>query len=157
MKCCLANRIDDWTKRLQQLSALDKAALRQLWLEFFGQPAVRQLRRELMVPILAYRLQEKALGGLQVKEQNRLRALTAGDRRQRLPRLAAGPQIKPGTQLIREWQAETHRVVVAAQGFEYRGKTYSSLSQIALCITGTRWSGPLFFGLRQSAPRRARN
>jgi hypothetical protein len=135
---------------LQQLPTLDKAHLWRLWLELFGQPATPRLRRELMVPILAYRLQEKELGELPVRQRNRLRALTMEDRGIALTRIVTVPQIKRGTQLIREWQGETHRVVAAAQGFEYGEKTYSSLSQIARLITGTRWSGPLFFGLRQA-------
>jgi hypothetical protein len=57
------------------------------------------------------------------------------------------PCIKPGTRLIREWRGETHKVTVTAEGFAYGGKRYKSLSKIARLITGTRWSGPRFFGL----------
>jgi Protein of unknown function (DUF2924) len=61
-----------------------------------------------------------------------------------------GPSIRPGARLVREWRGRTHTVVVAEDGFEYAGKTYSSLSKIAQAITGAHWSGPRFFGLNRS-------
>ena len=108
-----------------------------------------------MLPILAYRIQERAHGALQARIRNELRKVSV--QLQAEPKIGAlpRPQIKSGTSLIREWQGETHRVRVTDQGYEYSGKTFSSLSQIARQITGTRWSGPLFFGLRQSTERRA--
>ncbi|HEV2464484.1 MAG TPA: DUF2924 domain-containing protein, partial [Acidobacteriaceae bacterium] len=69
-------------------------------------------------------------------------------------KLAAQFRIKPGTRLIRQWQGETHHVTVCDQGFEYNGQKYSSLSEIARLITGTRWSGPLFFGIKQNQKHR---
>ena len=65
------------------------------------------------------------------------------------------PQLKPGTKLLRQFQGEMHEVLVADEGFEYRGKRYESLSEIARQITGTRWSGPLFFGLKQGQKARS--
>ena len=64
--------------------------------------------------------------------------------------------IKPGTRLIRQWDGETHHVTVCEQGFEYKSERYRSLSEIARLITGTRWSGPLFFGLKQQPKDRSR-
>jgi Protein of unknown function (DUF2924) len=64
--------------------------------------------------------------------------------------------IKPGTRLIRQWQGKSYKVTVAKSGFEYDGQWYASLSEIARLITGTRWSGPLFFGLKVSVGRRGR-
>jgi hypothetical protein len=64
--------------------------------------------------------------------------------------ISAAPAIKPGTRLIRQWQDKTHVVTVKEQGYEYQGSLYQSLSEIARLITGTRWSGPLFFGLKSS-------
>lgn len=151
------DRIDGYGDRLEQLQTFSKTQLLRLWLELFRRPAAPRVRRELMVPILAYRLQEEELGGLPARERNRLRALSDGDGTKGASRSIQGSQIKPGTQLIREWQGETHRVVVAGRGFEYAGQTHSSLSQIARLITGTRWSGPLFFGLRQAPSRRDEN
>ena len=108
-----------------------------------------------MVRILAYRLQDQAFGSLAPAIRRRLRQIaaevTSGN-----ANLSAQPQrIKPGTRLLREWQGRKHLVTVAETGFEYQGIRYGSLSEIARQITGTRWSGPLFFGLK--AARRKRN
>ncbi len=62
--------------------------------------------------------------------------------------VSSRPQIKPGTRLVREWKQQVHAVEVEAEGYQYRGVRYESLSEIARLITGTRWSGPLFFGLK---------
>ena len=94
-----------------------------------------------------YRIQEEAYGGLDRETRRRLREIAAAaDRGERRP-IGAAP-LRPGTALTREWQGRTHAVNVLAQGFEYQGKPYRSLSEIARVITGTRWSGPKFFGLR---------
>jgi Protein of unknown function (DUF2924) len=70
---------------------------------------------------------------------------------------ADGPAIRPkaGTRIVREWQGRLHEVSVLENGFEYGGRTYRSLSEIAREITGTRWSGPAFFGMRKRETRRA--
>ena len=70
-------------------------------------------------------------------------------------RLELPRRIKPGSELIRTWQRQTYRVVVLAEGFAYAGKTYRSLSEIASAITGTKWNGPRFFGLRSGASQEA--
>ena len=76
----------------------------------------------------------------------------AGPRDRRRPKLTA-TRLKPGTRLVREWRGEIHQVTVLDDGLEYRGSHYDSLSEIARSITGTRWSGPLFFGLRRARNR----
>lgn len=97
--------------------------------------------------VLAYRVQAQQFGGLSEATRRRLRRLAGGG-------TAAGDalppprQLKPGTRLLREWQGRTHVVTITESGFAYDGKPYRSLSQIARTIAGTRWSGPLFFGLR---------
>jgi len=143
------------TKQLKQLTTADKSDLRSLWQELFGQPPQEALRRELMLPILAYRIQEKTHGCLQARSRNELRRMSEELRTNPKTKALPRPQIKSGTSLIREWQGQTHRVRVTDQGYEYSGKAFSSLSQIARQITGTRWSGPLFFGLRHSTERRS--
>jgi hypothetical protein len=70
--------------------------------------------------------------------------------------VSSSARIKPGTRLIRQWDGQTHQVTVAEEGFEYKGERYKSLSEIARLITGTRWSGPLFFGLKHIQRDRAR-
>ena len=141
--------------KLQELPRLPKPELLALWRELFAKPAHPRLRRNLMIPLLAYRLQEQAYGGLKPATRKRLQKLTAELEQSRKSPLALLPRLKTGTKLLRQWQGEMHEVLVADEGFEYRGVRYESLSEIARQITGTRWSGPLFFGLKQG--RKARS
>ncbi len=140
----------DIQSRLQALLRMEKPALHAQWLEVFGRPAPPKLRRDLLIRILAYRIQELACGGLSPPTLRRLRQLARvleSDPQAALPDV---PVIKPGTRLIRKWHDQVHQVTVVEKGYEYHGKRYGSLSQIARLITGTRWSGPLFFGLKTS-------
>ncbi len=140
--------------KLQALPHLPKPELLALWQELFVKPAHPRLRRNLMILILAYRIQEQAYGGLKPSTRKRLQKLAAElEQNQKAP-MPLTPQLKTGTKLLRQFQGEMHEVLVADEGFEYRGQRYESLSEIARQITGTRWSGPLFFGLKQS--RKAR-
>jgi hypothetical protein len=141
--------------RLEELPGLPKAELRVLWQELFGKPGHPKLRREMMIPILAYRIQEMAYGGLKPSTRKRLEKLARELDRDPNAKLPAPQQIKSGTKLLRQWRGETHNVIVVDDGFDYRNKRYRSLSEIARQITGTRWSGPSFFGLKQ--PRKARS
>ena len=141
--------------KLQELPRLPKPELRALWHELFAKPAHPRLRRNLIIPILAYRIQEQAYGGLKPSTRQRLQRLTAELEQDRKAPLLLTPQLKPGTKLLRQWQGGMHEVLVGDEGFEYRGKWYESLSEIASQITGTRWSGPLFFGLKQSQKARS--
>lgn len=143
--------------KLQELPHLPKLELLALWQELFTNPAHPRLCRSLMIPILAYRIQEQAYGGLKSSTHKRLQKLaTELEQNQKTPSPLA-PQLKTGTKLLRQWQGQMHEVLVADEGFEYRGKRYDSLSEIARQITGTRRSGPLFFGVKQSRnPRSAR-
>ena len=106
-----------------------------------------------MIPFLAYRIQENAHGGLKPSTRSELRRIARGIEN---PSASSGqvlqPRIKPGTQIIRQWRGETHEVVVIESGYQYRQASYQSLSEIARKITGTRWSGPAFFGLKASKP-----
>ena len=136
--------------KVAELPHLDPPKLRALWQELFGRPAHPKIRRDLMIPILAYRLQEKAYGGLKPSIRKRLAKLAGELVENPKAGLAQVPRIKSGTKLIREWKGEHHEVLVVDRGFEYHGNSYSSLSEIAREITGTRWSGPAFFGLRHS-------
>ena len=137
---------------ISRLPALSRTGLLSLWRELFRQPAHPKLRRDLIVPILAYKLQEKAYGGL--KTRRRLREIAEELERDRHAHVHSKPSIKPGTKLIRQWQDQTHEVLVTNGGFEYRRRQYRSLSEIARQITGTRWSGPAFFGLKQLPNKR---
>jgi hypothetical protein len=141
--------------KLQELPRLPKPELRALWQELFARPAHPKLRRTLMIPILAYCLQEQAYGGPTPSTRQRLQKLAANLEQDRKAPLLLTPQLKTGTKLLRQWQGEMHEVLVADEGFEYRGKRYESLSEIARQITGTRWSGPLFFGLKKGQKARS--
>ena len=141
--------------KLQELPRLPRPELLALWRELFAQPAHPKLRRDLMIPILAYRIQENAYGGLKPSTRQSLQKLAANLEQNRKAPLLLTLQLKPGTKLLRQFQGEIHEVLVVDEGFEYRGKRYKTLSEIARQITGTRWSGPLFFGLKQT--RKARS
>ncbi|MEK6710372.1 MAG: DUF2924 domain-containing protein [Nitrospinota bacterium] len=133
--------------RLQNLT-LEK--LRQEWRNAFetDPPACRS--REVVRQLLAWRIQEKALGGLSPESRRRLKQLAGAFGRNPDHKLAASPLPKPGTVLVREWKGVLHRVQILREGFEYEGERFDSLSEAARKITGTRWSGPLFFGLKPS-------
>ena len=106
------------------------------------------MNRGLLIRFLAYRIQEQACGGLSPATRKRLRELARRFGADPSAAIVAAPPIKPGTRLLRDWRGQSHRATVLEKGYEYAGKRYESLSQIARLITGTRWSGPLFFGLK---------
>jgi len=134
--------------RLAALPTLSKAALGDLWKHFFGATPPTQLRRNLMIPILAYRIQEQTFGSLSARAHQRLLDLSRAFEKGSDPAVALTPSIRPGTRLVRQWGNRVHLVNVETNGYEYQGARYQSLSQIARLITGTRWSGPLFFGIK---------
>ncbi len=141
---------------IARLRDLDVGALRHRWRTVFRRQAPPHLPRHLLVRVLAYRLQADQLGDLDGESQRLLDASgspeTAGQRAAEMRRRTT--ELRPGTVLGREWNGQMHRVVVLAEGFAWSGKTYPSLSKIALAITGTRWNGPRFFGLRDRGERR---
>lgn len=138
------------SQQIAELPAKDKAQLSKLWVEHFGKQPPSHLRKQLMVPLLAYRIQEKEYGGLSHISRQKLRTLAVefGSEKPTRPRTETAQA--QGTRLLRSWRGEMHEVNVLDGAFEYRGRTYSSLSKIASEITGTRWSGPLFFGTKQT-------
>jgi hypothetical protein len=139
---------DPMERRLAALPTLDRDALRDTWKRFFGSAPSPKLRRDLMIPILAYRIQEEAIGTLGARARDRLRQLSRSFEKGTDSATTSAPQIKPGTRLVRQWGDRVHLVTVQTNGYEYRGTRYRSLSEIARLITGTRWSGPLFFGTK---------
>lgn len=144
--------MEDIRQRIKELPTLERPQLLDLWVTNFGKPAPLGIRRELMIPILAYRIQEQAHGGLKKETIARLRKITQGFEG-RPTSSRRSNRIKTGTRIVRQWGGKPHEVTVVNDGYLYRGTTYKSLSEIARQITGTRWSGPLFFGLkRRTAP-----
>ena len=147
-------------EEIASLPALSKAELLTRWRERLKQPPPSHLNKPILVPLLAYRLQEQAFGGLKPAYKRRLRELAESFERSPsgvTKTISSSARIKPGTRMIRQWDGQTHQVTVAEEGFEYKGERYKSLSEIARLITGTRWSGPLFFGLKQSQKDQARS
>ncbi len=136
---------------LAALPGLPLDDLKARWRELYGTPPPPKLSRKLMVRAIAYRLQEQALGGLGPVTRRRL-ARAAEDIGAGRPPSAGSSTIKPGTRLLREWQGVTHEVTILETGVQYRGETWASLSAVAREITGTRWSGPVFFGLKGRRP-----
>ena len=150
---------DTLAEEIAELPRLNRAQLREKWQLALKKEPPAHLRKQLLVPLLAYKLQEQAYGGLRPEVKRRLRELAnsfeSESNRANAKHVARRP-IKPGTRLIRQWQGETHHITVCDDGFDYNGKKYSSLSKIARLITGTRWSGPLFFGIKQNQKHRGR-
>ena len=132
--------------RLAVLPTLSLGDLRLKWRRLYRAEPPR-LSRDIMMRAIAYRLQEIAHGGLSKVTQRRLMTLTAEFETNGRIAPPAGPKLKPGARLVREWHGRTHTVCVTDDGFEFQGKTYRSLTKIARDITGAQWSGPRFFGL----------
>lgn len=133
-------------QRLAALSELALPELRAEWRRLYRSPPPR-LSRNLMVRALAYRIQQRACGGLAPALSRKL--LEYGRNGGEMPdgRDIAGALPKPGTRLVREWNGRTYTVMITEDGFAYNGKTYGSLTKIARIITGAHWSGPRFFGM----------
>ena len=139
------------TDRISALPALNKAQLLVVWADNFSKAPPPKLRKELMVPILAYRMQEKEYGGLSHTARKRLREISKSIASEKRPQEEIQAGSEEGTRLLRSWHGEMHEVIVTDTGYVYRGSTFSSLSKIAREITGTQWSGPLFFRTRKKA------
>ena len=137
-----------WT----ELDRLTTAELRQKWLDCFGGDSAPKLKRELLVGALAYSLQAQTCGGLKPRTRRKLHLLAANPEAP----IDKRPALAPGTRLVREWQGTTHVVEVGPDGFFWQGQKCTSLSAIAREITGTRWSGPRFFGLDNAPTGAAR-
>src|SRR5215472_8309014 len=136
------------TEALSRLPHLDLSELRELWCHLYKTEAAPRLSRELLMRAVAHRMQEVASGGSRLELQRQLRQIEL--ELQQTGRLRIRPQVKPGTRLMREWRGRSHEVLVLDAGFSWQGTHYRSLSAIARKITGTAWSGPLFFGLRSN-------
>ena len=129
---------------INRISGLKLVEARAEWLSRFGKAPARALSRDLLVRQLAWDIQEKAFGG----HDAATRKLLKGYGRQDEDKVVLFRRLKPGTTVIREYQGVRHIVMIIEGGFSWQGKTYTSLSSIARAITGARWNGPRFFGLR---------
>jgi hypothetical protein len=138
---------------IARLRDLDVGELRARWHTVFGRTAPAHLPRHLLFRILAYRLQADRLGDLNTETRRLLDRIGFEKSTGGIGRLVAAidpsrTELRPGTLLTREWDGHLQRVMVVADGFAWNGKIYPSLSKVAFAITGSRWNGPRFFGLR---------
>jgi hypothetical protein len=141
---------------IARLRDFDLDALRTRWHKVFGRPPAPHLPRHLLFRVLAYRLQADHFGDLDPDNRRLLDRSESPDQagQQAIAHGRPIATVKPGTVLGREWAGHMHRVAVLSNGFAWNGKIYPSLSQVACAITGTRWSGPKFFGLRDKSSKR---
>ena len=143
---------------IARLRDLDVGELRNCWRTAFRRRPPPHLPRHLIFRLLAYRLQADQLGDLDGESRRLFDSSEspekAGQRAVNLSRHNA--DLRPGTVLGREWNQRMHRVTVLTDSFAWNGKTYPSLSKIAFAITGTRWNGPKFFGLRDKISKAVR-
>jgi hypothetical protein len=148
-----ANRRNAVSKEaLSRLPTLDLGELRQQWRGLYKTQAPPNLSHELLVRAVAYRMQELALGGLRPEPRRQLMRIAQQFKQTGEAMIRARPNLRSGTRLMREWQGRSYDVLVLDDGFSWQGIRYRSLSAIARKITGTAWSGPLFFGLKQNSP-----
>lgn len=129
---------------IDDLRELDRAALLEAWRQTFSEPPPKRLSSPFLRRFLAFELQARRHGGLPKSLQRRLKTATAS-------KATCPVALKAGGQLFREWNGVTHAVDVLDDGFRWQGAHYRSLSAIARAITGARWSGPRFFGLKDQA------
>ena len=134
--------------QLADLPILNRTDLRELWRDSYGSDPPEKISDLLMRQAIAHRLQVKRFGGLDFSTRRALKQVLDANR---LNSSSEGNRVTNGTVLVREWHGATHQVTATEKGLLYRGKLFRSLSKVAREITGTRWSGPLFFGLRTSS------
>lgn len=132
---------------VEELEKLDLSALRKLWTQLFPCPPPARMPRGFLLKLVAQGVQEREIGGFPKSVEKTLADALRTDR----PKTAEPSDLRLGTRLVRTWGDAKHEVIVLEDGFAYRGKSYGSLSEIAREITGARWSGPRFFGLKSSA------
>ncbi len=140
---------DPFNAALADLENRSTPELRAEWRSLYRTNPPTRLSRDLLLRGVAFRRQERLQGGLTIATKRRLDALAAQLDGKSASAFAPAAILKPGTKLVREWHGRAHAVIVLEDGFEYQGRRYASLSRIASLITGTRWSGPVFFGLKR--------
>jgi Protein of unknown function (DUF2924) len=150
-------QVSELEDEIARVRDLDISGLRARWRSVFRRKAPDHLPRHLLLRMIAYRLQAERLGGLDRDTQRFLDRVAEGNRKgdehPASGHRRSGHGLQPGTILVREWDGKSQRVTVLEDGFAWNGTTYRSLSEIAFAMTGTRWSGPRFFGLRRAEKR----
>jgi Protein of unknown function (DUF2924) len=138
---------------IARLRDLDVGELRRRWHTVFRRRPPPHLPRHLLFRVLAYRFQADHLGDLDGESRGLLDRSDSPEKAGQRAVDRHTAELRPGTVLAREWSGQMQRVAVLANGFAWTGKTYPSLSKVAFAITGTRWNGPKFFGLRDKPPK----
>ncbi|WP_041802450.1 DUF2924 domain-containing protein [Micavibrio aeruginosavorus] len=137
----------------QDLSDVSGSELRKMWSDAWGLTPPHKISRPMLERSLLFKRRELAGLGLTPEQQKRLAKLVRAYKRN--PESASKvPILKPGTRLVRSWKGAQYSVLVKECGFEYQGNLYKSLSEVASIITGTRWNGWVFFGLKKT-PQKA--
>src|SRR5258706_10661458 len=145
---------------IAHLRGLDLKGLRARWQRVLQRPSPDHLPRHLLFAILAYRIQADRFGDL---DHETRQLLDCAGAKESVTAMSARlvsfdqkrTQLTPGTVLVRDWDRQSQRVMVMSDGFAWNGQTYDSLSKVAFAITGTKWNGPRFFGLRDNEDRSA--
>ena len=159
---------DEVSQELAGLAELDLEALRRRWRRLTGRRAPEHIAKQLLIRMIGYRIQANAFGNLDGQSIKLLRRIaeqqTKGKAGIGVPTLESlnvtsrgAKSLAPGTVIGREHGGTMHHVMVLAEGFAWNGGTYRSLSEIAFAITGTRWNGPRFFGIKSGGKARTAN
>ncbi len=155
-----ARRIDpraaEVEREIAEIERMSLVELREAWLKRFGKEAPKLKGRDLLIRGLAFRLQAEVFGDHSPAVKRKLAHLASVLAKNPKAPLFPTPSLRPGIVLTREWKGVVHRVLVQNEGFLYDEKTYRSLTDVARTITGTRWSGPRFFGIEQRVRKQLR-
>lgn len=147
-----AKLIPEVEAELERLPATPIIELRKRYRDLFKSEPPKAFGPDLLRRSIAHSIKERAYGGLPSPLKRVLDQLVKAAAANPGARLDLPRRIKPGSEFVRTWNRQTYRVIVMEDGFAYRGKTFASLSEIATLITGTKWNGPRFFGLRSTRP-----
>src|SRR5437588_3265535 len=149
----MTRRIEDRKLKAEiaRMRDLDLPELWAVWQKHYCTTAPKTLRRKILILSIAWRIQADYAGGLKPATRKYLRQVAEAARSGSVVRPPPARRIKPGTKLIRVWQDKTHTVTALVDGFEWQGSRYRSLSEIARTMTGTRWNGLVFFGVKSNA------
>src|ERR1700694_5668919 len=143
-------------QELKDLESQTDDELKDRWRDLYGTKPPQKIHRSLLIAAVAHRMQENALGALKSSVRRHLMQAANNPATRPSPHY---PSLRPraGTVLVRDWGGVTHQAKVLDDGILFRSKRYKSLSEVARVITGTRWSGPLFFGLKSAKEAKSWN